>query len=401
MMSYPDEVAREASPQSLAVELLEGGALTSDWLPAYKAHPRERFVPDDIWPGNAGGNRQETRVRRSVDPRRWYEAVYSDKPLTTQWDDGAYAGTDRGRTPTSSVSMPTMVFRMLTALDLQRGHKVLEIGTGRGWNTALLCHRAGDENVTSVEKDRLLVEDARGRLHSAGFAPHLVPGDGEHGHSQRDPYDRIIATCSVGQIPTQWIGQARPGSVIVAPWGPQYGGEAVVKLTVDRRGFAQGHFISSSSFMRLSGHRKSFRAPQDRLSGEPWPADAHLSATELSPDAVGLWIHMFAIGVQVPDLYCRVEYLGEESYRLWIGDTSTESWASAHYAIGLDEYVVAQNGPRRLWGELEAAWRWWDKQGQPNFDRFGLTTTGAENYMVWLDSPNNPVPTWVGAEIDA
>ncbi|MFF1693696.1 rRNA adenine N-6-methyltransferase family protein [Streptomyces sp. NPDC058257] len=396
-----EEAALEASPDTLAVKLLESGALSSDWLPAYKANPREGFVPDDIWPGNAGGNRQGARVRRSNDPMTWYRVVYSDVPITTQWDDGRYAGPDKGRAPTSSISMPTMVFTMLDALDLQHGHKVLEIGTGRGWNTALLSYRVGDKNVTSIEKDDVLAEDARVRLNCSGFSPDLVVGDGERGHGTNSPYDRIIATCSVGAIPSQWIGQAQPGAVIVAPWGPQYGGEALVRLEIDERGTASGNFVGSSAFMRMSGHRKSLTAPHKRLNRAEWPGGARLTSSSLSPDDVGDWIHMFAIGIQVPDLYCKVEFTAKDSYRLWLADTSTGSWASADYASGLIEYAVAQDGHRRLWDELEAAWRWWDNQGRPGFNRFGMTTTGAENYTIWLDSPDNPVPTQVGAEQDA
>ncbi|WP_447042075.1 rRNA adenine N-6-methyltransferase family protein [Streptomyces sp. DSM 118878] len=287
----------------------------------------------------------------------WYRVVYSDVPITTQWDDGRYDGPDKGRTPTSSISMPTIVFTMLGALDLQHGHKVLEIGTGRGWNTALLSYRAGDKNVTSIEKDGVLVEDARGRLNCSGFSPDLIIGDGERGYGTNSPYDRIIATCSVGAIPSQWIGQAQSGSVIVAPWGPQYGGEAIVRLEIDERGTASGNFVGSSAFMRMSGHRKSFTAPCRRLNVADWPGGAPLTSTSLSPDDVGDWIHMFAIGIQVPDLYCKVEFTVKDSYRFWLADTSTDSWASADYASGLDEYVVAQDGPRRLWDELEAAWR--------------------------------------------
>jgi hypothetical protein len=164
---------------------------------------------------------------------------------------------------------------------------------------------------------------------------------------------------------------------------------------------AQGRFVASSAFMRMSGHRKSFTSPWQLVEGDEWPAEAELTTTALSPDAVGDWIHMFAIGVQVPDLYCKVEHITDDAYRLWLGDTSTKSWATAHYAAGLDEYVVGQHGPRHLWDELEAARRWWDDQDRPGFDRFGLTTTGAEHYTVWLDSPDNPVPTQVGADADA
>ncbi|MCX3059331.1 methyltransferase domain-containing protein [Streptomyces beihaiensis] len=387
-----EETKTPASQESLAAELVSKGVLTSDWLSAFQACPRDKFLPDGIWPGRAGMNRQTDRVLRTRDPDLWSQAVWSDAPITVQWDSGMYDGDRRGRTPTSSSSMPTMVFSMLHDLDVKPGHRVLEIGTGTGWNTALLCHRLGDQNVFTVELDPELAQGARGRLYKCDFAPYIAIGDGTNGYGKMSPYDRIIATCSVGEIPSQWIGQAKPGAVIVAPWGPGYGGEGIARLTVDESGIAQGHLTRSSAFMRISRQRKRFPQIADRLCGQEWPADASMDITELSPDDVGDWIHMFAIGVQVPDLFCHVEYGEDGWYRLWLGDADGASWATADYAPAQDRYAVAQCGPRRLWHELEASWRWWDEQGRPGFERFGLTTTGGPHFTVWLDSPDSPVP---------
>ncbi|MGW7367577.1 methyltransferase domain-containing protein [Streptomyces sp. NPDC054841] len=341
-------------------------------------------------------NRQDDRVVRSESPGMWWKAVYSDAPITTQWDDGAYTGPGKGRTPTSSSSMPTMVFSMLDALSVEPGSRVLEIGTGTGWNAALLCHRLGDQNVVTVEVDPSLAKEARSRLFAADFAPEVVIGDGSVGYGKRSPYDRIIATASVGTVPSQWIGQLRPGAIIVTPWGPVYGGEAVARLVVDEAGLASGRFIGSSAFMRLRQQRKSL-PPTDRfLDPAQWPLDAARSKTALSPDDVGDWICMFAIGVQVPDLYCRVTWGESGSYRLWLFDTGVTSWATADYAKDRTEFEVAQAGQRKLWDELEGAYWWWHQQDRPDFERFGLTTRGGPTYEVWLDEPANPVPVRQG-----
>ncbi|MEU2431062.1 methyltransferase domain-containing protein [Streptomyces sp. NPDC007861] len=386
------ETTVEVGPDALARELTDKGALTTDWLPAYSAVPRDRFVPDAIWPGRAGMNRQDDCVLRSEHPELWWRAVYTDAPITTQWDDGAHSGPGRGRTPSSSSSMPTMVFSMLDALSVEPGNQVLEIGTGTGWNAALLCHRLGDQNVVTVEVDAVLAAEARSRLFAADFAPEVVVGDGALGYGRRSPYDRVIATASVGNVPSQWIGQMHPGAIIVTPWGPVYGGEAVARLVVDEGGVASGRFIGSSAFMRLRQHRKNLPSTDRFLDTEKWPLDAARSGTTLSPDDVGDWICMFAIGVQVPDLYCRVTWGEEGSYRLWLFDTGVTSWASADYASGRAEFEVAQAGPRKLWEELEGAFWWWHQQGRPSFDRFGLTTRGGPTHKVWLDDPSNLVP---------
>lgn len=373
-MTMPE--GAEAGPERLASALVEG-VLASDWLPAFEAVPRHRFVPDVIWPGRAGMNRQSDRVIRAEEPEVWWRAVYRDAPITTQWDDGAYTGPGTGRIPASSNSMPTMVFSMLKALDVDDGHRVMEIGTGTGWNAALLAHRLGSSHVVTVEVDEATARAARGRLTAAGFDPLVVVGDGARGHAPRSPYDRVIATCSTGRIPPAWVAQTRPGGVIVAPWGPVYGGEAVARITVAGDGTAAGRFTGSSAFMRLRAQRTARPHVRDYLKGRPWPADGVKSTTTLFPDDVGGWAVMFAIGLQVPEAFPWTESYPDGSYTLWLRDTAVTSWATADYEPDRTAYEVVQSGPRRLWDEVETAYRWWVAHDRPGFDCFGLTVTPA------------------------
>ncbi len=369
----------------LASALSASGALTSEWVEAYQAVPRDWFVPDLIWPGRADGVRQEESAHRLADPARWWEAVYSDIPLTTQWDDGEHTGNGRGTTPTSSNSMPTMVFSMLAALNPQDGHRVLEIGTGTGWNAALLSHQVGDGNVVTVEVDQESAAAAKYRLAQAKCAPRIVVGDGAKGCPDGAPFDRVIATCSVRRVPYEWVAQARPGAVIVVPWAPEYGGEAVVRLTVGEDGTASGRFVGSSAFMRLRRQRAERPNSLAYLSG-PWPADGVRSTTTLSPEDVGGWLAMFAVGARVPDAFPLVERYADGSYTLWLHDTAVTSWSTVDWEPGRTSYEVVQSGPRSLWDEVAAAHYWWRDQGHPGFERFGLTVT-PEGETVWLDSP--------------
>ncbi|MFF7437776.1 methyltransferase domain-containing protein [Streptomyces sp. NPDC008122] len=238
----------EAGPEGLASALVASGALQSDWLPTYRAAPRAMFVPDRVWPGIPEGTRQGALIDRQADPRAWLAAVYSDRPLTTQWDDGQHQGDGLGTTPTSSNSLPSMVFAMLGDLDVESGHRVLEIGTGTGWNAALLAHRAGVANVASVEFDADVADRARQNLTEFGIKPVVHVGDGRQGFADRAPYDRIIATCSVGELPSAWVEQTVTGGVIVAPWGPLYGGEAIARLTVREDCSARGAVHSIVGF---------------------------------------------------------------------------------------------------------------------------------------------------------
>ncbi|MFF7593304.1 methyltransferase domain-containing protein [Kitasatospora purpeofusca] len=382
----------EAGPQGLASALVAGGALSSDWVPSFEAVPRELFVPDRIWPGIADGTKQNPVVCRSQDPGAWRRAVYSDIPLTSQWDDGEHQGDGLGTTPSSSNSMPTMVFSMLQDLDVQPGDRVLEIGTGTGWNAGLLAHRLGRPAVVTVEYDPDVARGARANLARAGLTPTVVEGDGRAGWAPGAPYNRVIATCSLLEIPPAWLEQTVPGAVLVAPFGTEYGGEQIVRLVVNDDGTgASGRFTRSSAFMRLRQQRTD-RPPFDAyLNGEEWPADGVRSTTTLAPPDTGGWLAQFAIGVAVPGAFWRAERYGNDAYTFWLYSRDTLSWASADYERGRTEYEVYQSGPRQLWGEVEAAWRWWDAQGRPGVDHFGLTAT-PQGHTVWLDAPDHPVP---------
>lgn len=183
--------------------------------------------------------------------------------------------------------------------------------------------------------------------------------------------------------------QTRTGGVIVAPWGTEYGGEAIARLVVADDGTASGRFTRSSAFMRLRQQRPVRPPHAAYLNGREWPADGVRSSTALSPAEVGGWLEQFAIGLRVPGAFWTVERYEGGAYTLWTYSTDTKSWASADYVPGADSYEVYQSGPRRLWDETEAAYRWWADAGRPWFDRFGLTVDG-DHAKVWLDWPDNP-----------
>jgi protein-L-isoaspartate O-methyltransferase len=97
---------------------------------------RALFLPQVMWPYDMR-TRASTTVDRRVDPDAWYGYADADVPIATQWDDGQHHSTAPGKVPTSSAFAPTVVAAMLTALHAHSGTRVLEIGTGTGWNAAL------------------------------------------------------------------------------------------------------------------------------------------------------------------------------------------------------------------------------------------------------------------------
>lgn len=114
---------------------------------------------------------------------QWLDAVYRDEALIT-----ALLPDEHGRqTIVSSSTKPALMVRMLAASGVRPGHRVLEVGTGTGYNVALLCHRLGDEAVHSVDIGAGLVEMARQRLATLGYRPDLAVADGQAGRPGRGP----------------------------------------------------------------------------------------------------------------------------------------------------------------------------------------------------------------------
>jgi len=375
----------EALNRRLVDELTAVGALPAQWREAFLATPRHLFVPSVVWDDTDGGVLSPRR--RDEDPAAWLDAVYADEAIVTQVDDGATPDIGTGRRITSSISKPSIVAGMLDHLQLETGMRVLEIGTGTGWNAALLARVAGERNVTTIEVDAGLAERARKTLAEAGVSPAVIAGDGAEGYVSGAPYDRVIATASVRTVPYSWVTQTRPGGIILTPWGNAYDNGALARLTVDAHGAAYGPFVDNTvAFMWLRAQRVPRPLPPTDLS------DASQSTTLLHPDKVAWddYDARLAVGSRLPDVTVRFEDAddGSDDFTFWAFAGS--SWACVDVAGSASVHRVRQQGPRSLWTEIEAAHRWWEENGRPVSRRFGLAVTSDRHY-VYLDVPDNPV----------
>lgn len=349
------------------------------WWAALAEVPRHRFVPDTVWIDNAGTGPMLLPLHRSESPDRWLELTYTDDAVITQIDDGRPRGPGlAGAMPTSSVSSPIIVAVMLAALDAQPGHRVCEIGTGTGYNAALLAHRLGADHVTSIEVDPDIATQARKALTATGYGQvRVVTGDGAGGHRPGAPYDRMIATAAVHRIPYPWVAQTRPGGRILLPWANSYT-SALVELTVDEHGGASGTVVGESSFMWLREQRE-LRGPVAAVVEDE--DQAEISMTSLHP----YWVTadlgaQLAIGQRVPQCQWRYWPYDEQNGTgtLWLLDFQTRSWAKLIHSTpdaSDDEFRVYQAGPRRLWDEVQAAHDWWADRGEPAADRWQFTIT--------------------------
>ena len=371
----------------------------TNWRELIAQVPRELFIPETIWIdiGAAGSRSGFTTLSKRDDLPRWRELVAANEPVITQVDEGRTAAGDTGWSPSSSCSKPSIVADMLAALDVHPGQSVLEIGTGSGWNAALLCRRVGTRGrVVSIEVDPVIAEGARAALASAGYTPLVITADGAEGYPQGAPYDRVIATASVREnIPRSWLAQTRPGGLMVMPWGTDYCNGVMLTLTVATDRTATGLFSGDLAFMWLRAHRRRFYEPDE----------IQIQCAEVSTTDVHGWDFFrminsdqaaFSIGLQVPRCALTVELntVGEDHHVLELDDITTGSWArlDAHLTSS-DKLVVHQLGPRRLWEETEAAYDWWYEHDKPNLARFGMTVTG-DRQTVWLDEPSSVVRTF-------
>ncbi|MFJ1645429.1 methyltransferase domain-containing protein [Streptomyces sp. NPDC088258] len=366
-----------------------------DWVSAFTALPRSAFLPDLMWPHDMETKRN-VAVSKSEDPGAWYAYAGSNSPIVTQWDDGAHEGVAPGKVFTSSSSMPSLVASMLADLDVRSGHRVLEVGSGTGWNAALLAHRVGAENVVTVELDAAVAESARAALARVGLPVRVVHGDGLLGYPRGAPYDRTVATCGLRAVPFAWVEQAAPGGVILVPWGTYFSfTEATARLVVAEDGrSASGPFTQPVNFMRVRSQRllwpeHSAYVPAEGTDVAEKSSTSITEADFLASDTAD--IVSFAIGLRLRDCTHVADRKRDGVRPVWFYGLTDRSWAVVVFRDGRSEARVHQSGPRRLWAEVETAYRWWEKHGKPEFTRFGLTVA-ATGQRAWLDDPADSWP---------
>ena len=183
--------------EELAKDLKRKGIRDERVLAAIAKIPREQFVD-----------------------KRMAEYAYLDQPLPI----GA------GQT----ISQPYTVAFQTELLQLKPGEKVLEIGTGSGYQAAVLCEMGAD--VYSIERYQELYLLAKERLHRLGYTPQLFHGDGYEGLPELSPFDKILLTAAPAEIPEKLKEQLRIGGWMVVPLGGRQGQKmTVVKRTGEER----------------------------------------------------------------------------------------------------------------------------------------------------------------------
>ncbi|MGW1977685.1 methyltransferase domain-containing protein [Streptomyces sp. NPDC001889] len=351
---------------------------TPPWVEAFASVPREVFVPAfQIRTDQGLASVDET----SPD---FYERVYSDTSLITRWDTGGSA--------ISSSSQPSLMARMLEAFTAGAG-PVLEIGTGTGYNTALLCHRFGAQAVVSMDIDPILTRTARERLWTLDYKPTIVTGDGRDACGLRAPYGGILATCGVHRVPAEWVRQVRPGGVIVTN---VLGG--IAHLTVTPEGTATGRFLPEPAAFMIA--RSSARSRTPRVADHSGHllngAGQHSAEVDLPVAAHQMDAFYDALMTgPVPEVALyqddvqTVEFAEPDADRLvayCMRHPDTGSWARiVPLRPGRAQVTIA--GPRDLYAERAPLTVRWLRSGSPGPDHYRLTVTDDGTHTLYREGP--------------
>src|SRR5918995_1123677 len=201
-------------PADLITASRAAGVRDARLLEAIRAVPRARFVPPDL-----------------------AARAYDDSPLPIP----------HGQVTTQ----PSLVAKMVEALELTPSDRVLEVGTGFGWQTALLARLAAE--VWSIERWDDLARIARANLERHGVEnASVVVGDGSGGLPEHAPYDAILVAAAFPQVPAPLAEQLAEGGRLVQPIG--LGGADEVVLFEKRRGaLEQSRLVTGAHFVRLYG----------------------------------------------------------------------------------------------------------------------------------------------------
>ncbi|MEV4974473.1 methyltransferase domain-containing protein [Streptomyces scopuliridis] len=378
-MTAPVVEEARAHMTALTDELTRSGAIRSpQWGEAFMTTPRHLFVPRWYKQETDGRGIAVWRMQHAIHEGK-LPLVYRDETLVTALDPKTAERVDATAwtgVATSSSTQPSLMAGMLEDLGVGDGHRVLEVGTGTGYNAALLCARLGGHLVHSVDIDAALVKSAQGRLAKLGHTPHLASGDGQQGCPSGERFDRIISTCSVPTIPDAWIEQTKPGGSILTDLALGIEG-GLVNLAVHDGG-ARGHFTRTSGrFMPARRWAKNYPQP-NRTPYAPETATRPTAVTAADIRSHYPFRLLLAFTLPKADLVYHLDDDGSMAIQLQLPDGT---WARTPLAP--ENPTVTYGGTAELWDLVEEAWAWWNGQNRPGHTRYGITRTPDGQLYAW------------------
>jgi protein-L-isoaspartate(D-aspartate) O-methyltransferase len=363
-VSFETETASGRCAAQLARGLLARGLLDQPWAEAFTQIRRDLFLPTFY---HRSGDSWQLITPETVGTARWLQLAYQD----VTWVQRLNGPGGTPGAPASSCIQPSLAARMLTALTAGPGDRVLEIGAGTGWLTALLSHRCGADNITAVELDPELVDQARTTLNQLGHHATLSCADGFTGVPDHAPYDRLLSTAAVSHIPRPWLTQTRPGGRIVAPLR-----QAVAILDVGDQDQATGRFLPEP--VQILPLRSTHDHSADDPRTEPPPHPTTASAIALRDQRF-----RFFLGLRHPTLNGYDHGLLADIPVTGGHDTPAHEPPSgkAHVHGGPD-----------TWTTISHTHEQWEHAGRPGPDNF-LITVDKTGQWVRLTEPT-PEQQW-------
>jgi protein-L-isoaspartate(D-aspartate) O-methyltransferase len=156
-----------------------------------------------------------------------------------------------------------MVSIMNEALQLEVGHRVLEVGAGSGWHAATMAEiiaprdspRSDWGHVYTVEIVQELADLARKTIMKAAYSDRvtIVPGDGSMGFAEKAPYDRVVVTAAAPDVPQPLVDQLKPGGILLIPVGDLSLFQSLMKITKDSSGKIKQENLGGVAFVPLTG----------------------------------------------------------------------------------------------------------------------------------------------------
>jgi protein-L-isoaspartate(D-aspartate) O-methyltransferase len=175
--------------------------------------------------------------------------------VETRFADNAYADQAMPIACGQTISQPYVVAYMTEQLEVKPNHRVLEVGTGSGYQAAVLSRLARE--VVTIERYRTLANSARARLKTLGYGNvEVLLGDGLGGEPMRAPYDRIMVTAAAETIPPALTAQLADGGIMILPLGPHSGAQELVKITKTVETLARENLIGVRFVPLLPGQAR-------------------------------------------------------------------------------------------------------------------------------------------------
>ena len=154
-----------------------------------------------------------------------------------------------------TISQPYVVAYMTEQLQVKPNHRVLEVGTGSGYQAAVLSRLARE--VVTLERYRTLANSARARLRTLNYTNvEVLLGDGFGGEPMRAPYDRIIVTAAAESIPQALIAQLAEDGIMILPLGVHDGPQQLMRLTKSKHGLQRDNLIAVRFVPLLPGQAR-------------------------------------------------------------------------------------------------------------------------------------------------